>query len=834
MLQIADFVSEDDSTMGKSSRVTIYIPNHEPAVFDLDSFGKETVRLGRGPVHGGTGAVSNDIAIPNEIAFVSRAHCTFYQSEGHWFIFDDNSANGLNFNGVKIFSQMMSDGDKYYIGKSVEERLVIAFSYGEAGAAEPIDKFALNPNGKYVIGRDASCNLVLVHPSVSRWHCIITGINGEYYAEDNNSTNGMILNGVQLRGRMKLNQMDKITIADTTLIYTDGMLYKQTLKSGVSVSVRNIYKKVKTKRGEKFITNGVNLNIEPGEFVAIVGGSGAGKTTLLNCISGMAEFSAGDIFINGESIKTNERSLRSLMGYVPQNDIVYDNLTLERMLMYSAKLRMPVDTTAAEIQDKIDETLELVELTDHRTTMISRLSGGQKKRASIAVELLASPRLFFLDEPSSGLDPGTEKHLMQMLKKLSETGKTVIMVTHTVQNINVCDRLICMGNGGYLCYSGDPKGALEFFGKEDMIDIYDDLNENSKAVSERFNAEEEKRRPGGNEGFEEKIVPKARYAFVPRKFFKQFFVMTARYAEIILNSRSRLLMLILMPIALTFLVCIAFQADGNIYNYLGLAVDRDCLPFLVAGDTMKLLFAFSCAAFWIGIFNSVQEISKERNIFEREKFTGVRAVPYVLSKFVIIGFICLIQSIIMQLLFNFFSNTTATVDGNIDSVTAQAIHMNEKGIVFSSLPMELFFTTFFCVMSAMCLGLLISSAASNDLALILCPVFLLPQILFSGVASTLSGITETISKIVPCRWACIAYFASSALNDMYESAKFEVGSWDLKEYETGFGVDEAYSAYKTYVGSLNPTRSAWVVLIIMSVVCVIASMVILTVRKTKR
>ena len=822
-------------TATKSSRVTIYIPNHEPAVFDLDSYAKETVRLGRGPIHGGQGSVNNDIVIPNEIAFVSRAHCTFYQSDGHWFIFDDNSANGLNFNGVKIFSQMMSDGDKYYIGKSVEERLVIAYSYGEAGAAEPIDKYQLNPNGKYVIGRDASCNLVLDHPSVSRWHCVITGVNGEFYAEDNNSTNGIILNGAQLRGKAKLNQMDKITIADSTLIFTDGMLYMQKLKSGVSVSVRNVYKKVKTKKGEKFITNGVSLNIEPGEFVAIVGGSGAGKTTILNCISGMAEFSAGDIFINGESIKTNERSLRSLMGYVPQNDIVYDNLTLERMLMYSAKLRMPVDTTPAEIQDKIDETLELVELTAHRTTMISRLSGGQKKRASIAVELLASPKLFFLDEPSSGLDPGTEKHLMQMLKKLSETGKTVIMVTHTVQNINVCDRLICMGNGGVLCYSGNPAKALDFFGKEDMIDIYDDLNENSKAVSERFAAEEAKRNPGGNQDIEEKNVPKARYAFVPKKFFKQFFVMTARYAEIIFNSRSRLLMLLIMPIALTALVCIAFQADGNIYNYLGLSVDRDCLPFLVAGDTMKLMFAFSCAAFWIGIFNSVQEISKERNIFEREKFTGVRAVPYVLSKFVIIGIICLVQTIIMQLLFNFFSNTTATVDGNIDSLTALPIKMNDGGIVFtSSLPMELFVTSFLCVMSAMCLGLLISSAASNDLALILCPVFLLPQILFSGVASTLSGITETISKIIPCRWACIAYFTSSNINDMYESAKFEVGSWELTEYETGFGVDEAYSAYKTYVGSLNPTKSAWVVLAIMCVVCVIASMIILTVRKTKR
>ncbi len=820
--------------MTKTSKVTIYIPDHEPAVFDLDSFGKETVRLGRGPIHGGSGAVNNDIAIPNEIAFVSRAHCTFYHSDGHWFIFDDNSANGLNFNGVKIFSQMMSDGDKYYIGKSIEERLVIAYSFGEAGEAAPIDKYQLNPNGKYVIGRDASCNLVLDHPSVSRWHCIITGVNGEFFAEDNNSTNGIILNGSQLHGKVKLNQMDKISIADSTLIFTDGMLYMQKLKSGVSVSVRNVYKKVKTKDGEKFITNGVNLNIEPGEFVAIVGGSGAGKTTILNCISGMADFSAGDIFINGESIRTNERSLRSLMGYVPQNDIVYDNLTLERMLMYSAKLRMPVDTTPAEIRDKIDETLELVELSAHRTTMISRLSGGQKKRASIAVELLASPRLFFLDEPSSGLDPGTEKHLMQMLKRLSETGKTVIMVTHTVQNINICDRLICMGNGGVLCYSGNPAGALDFFGKEDMIDIYDDLNENSKAVSERFAAEEARRRPDGARDVEEKEVPKVRYAFVPKKFFKQFAVMTARYAEIILNSRSRLLMLLIMPVALTALVCIAFQADGNIYNYLGLSVDRDCLPFLVAGDTMKLMFAFSCAAFWIGIFNSVQEISKERNIFEREKFTGVRPVPYVLSKFVIIGLICLIQTIIMQLLFNFFSDTTATVDGNINSLTAKALKMNDAGIVFTSLPAEFFVTTFLCVMSAMCLGLLISSAASNDLALILCPVFLLPQILFSGVASTLSGITETISKIVPCRWACIAYFASGKINDMYEAAKFEVGSWKLTEYETGFGVDEAYSEYKTYVGSLNPTRSAWVVLIIMSLVCVIASMVILSLRKTKK
>ena len=728
---------------------------------------------------------------------------------------------------------MMSDGDKYYIGKSVEERLVIAYSYGEAAAAAMVDGFRLNASGKYSIGRDSSCNLVLDHPSVSRWHCVITGSGGEYFVEDNNSTNGVILNGVQLRGRVKLNQMDKITIADTTLIFTDGMLYVQKQRGGVSVSVRNIYKKVKTRQGGKYITNGVSLNIEPGEFVAIVGGSGAGKTTVLNCISGMSDISAGDIFINGESIKTNERSLRALMGYVPQNDIVYDNLTLERMLKYSAKLRMPVDTTEDEIREKIDETLELVELTPHRTTMINRLSGGQKKRASIAVELLASPKLFFLDEPSSGLDPGTEKHLMKMLKKLSQTGKTVIMVTHTVQNINICDRLICMGNGGFLCFSGEPQRALEFFGKKDMIDIYDDLNENSREISERF-AASQKQHPGENPDAGEKNVQKTGYVISPKKFFRQLFVMISRYAEIIMNSRSRLLMLLIMPVALTVLVCMAFQADGNIYNYLKLSVNRDSFPFYVAGDTMKLLFAFSCAAFWTGIFNSVQEISKERSIFEREKFTGVKAVPYVLSKFIIIGLICFIQTLVMQLLFDFLTGTTATVDGNMNAVSAQPMGMNEEGIVFMSLPLELFVTSFLCVMSAMSLGLLISSAVSNDLALVLCPVFLMPQILFSGVASTLSGVTETISKIIPCRWSCIAYFASSRINDMYESVTYESGKWDPVEYETGFGIDEAYSATTEYLGSLDPARSAWVVLTLMSFVCVVSSMVILSVRKTRR
>ena len=829
--------------MLEKNKITLFISNYPPCVYYLDSFNKNEVRLGRGPIHGNEGSPINDIVIDPSVAIISRAHCTFLKTEEGWFITDDGSYNGLSFNGARISGKQLHDGDQLTIGTRMGERCVIAFSVqrqsdvsssvnvssGANGGAFNRDMFSYNLTGKsrYVIGRAPDCDIVIGHPSVSRNHCVITNEGGVYYIYDNNSVNGVILNGSPLNKKQRLERMDKVTIADVTLVFDDGKMYFLTSAGGVSVAAHNIVKRVSSGRGKKLITDNVSLSIEPGEFVAIVGGSGAGKTTLLNCLSGMTDFTSGDVLINGVSIKANNRSVRSIIGYVPQNDIVYDSLTLERMLLHSAKLRMPKDTSRKEIDEKIKETLEMVELTEHRHTLISKLSGGQKKRASIAVELLASPKLFFLDEPSSGLDPGTEKNLMAMLKRLAESGKTVITVTHTVQNINMCDRIICMGNGGLLCYSGKPAGALSFFGKQNMTDIYDDLNDNSKAVSTRFTqqfgappqtttgsiTDEKEKKPGIFEGL------------------RQFRVLTARYAEITVNSKMRLALLLLMPVVLTVLVCLAFQADGNIFNYLGVIIDRTILPFEVADDTMKLLFSFSCAAFWVGIFNSVQEISKERRIYEREQFTGVKPIPYIFSKFVVIGILCFIQSAIMVAMLIFFTNTTATVDGDINSVSALSIGMNEGGIVFgNALWLELFVTTFLSLLSAMCLGLAVSSAVSNEMALVICPVCLLPQILFSGVASPLSGLTEAISKVITCRWSCIAYFTSSNINSMLARCTYDSGMWVKIEFSNGYGIDEAYSEAKTYLFGLNPVYSSWIALAIMSVVCLLAAILFLYFR----
>lgn len=815
--------------------VTIFISGYEPCIYDLDSFGKNYVALGRGMYHG-NGSLYNDIPIPDEATFVSRRQCCFSFENGSWIIHDEGSKNGIIFQNSAISSRVLRDGDRLRIGSEKGPYLLLVYSERVIQDSTRDGVYALPQSGYFTIGRSERCNVVINHPTVSACHCYITYSSGVYYIEDNHSANGVIFNGTLLRQKMPLNQMDSITICGCTFVFFDNCLFYSELKGGVDISVEHMSKRVGKGKKLKTIADDITLNIHSNEFVAIVGGSGAGKTTLLNCISGISGFTEGDVFINGESLRRNPKSLRSMIGYVPQKDIVYDDLSLERMLYYSAKLRMPGDTTEQEIRDKIEETLNIVELEAHRKTLISKLSGGQKKRASIAVELLASPKLFFLDEPSSGLDPGTEKHLVQMLKKLSMTGKTVVMVTHNVQNINLCDRVICMGNGGKLCFSGSPDEALRFFGVNSFTDIFDTLSDYAVPTADAFAHYSGAYQTGLLNGMIYSVSQKSKRA--PLKSFlvslRQFGVMTVRYLEIFKNSLPRLALLFGMPILLAILVCIAFQADGNLYNIFGKIINRKIFPFLVATDTMSIIFAFSCAAFWVGIFNSVQEISKEREIYNREHFTGVKIGPYIMSKVAVLTLLCLLQTLLMCGIFFFMNNTVATINGDVNSVTALPFGMGENGVVFGSggLKFEWFITSFLTVLSAMCVGLVVSSLVSNDMAIVLCPVCLLPQILFSGVIGSLSGLTETLSRIITCRWSCIAFFTSADINNLYGSCEYQnADGWLTKAISTESGIiDVAYDSSKTYVFGLDPVRSSWLILLASCIICIVLCVLILRIK----
>lgn len=479
-------------------------------------------------------------------------------------------------------------------------------------------------------------------------------------------------------------------------------------------------------RGSKsFVTgNHISLSIRPGELVAIVGGSGAGKSTILNCLCGYLPPAQGSVYINGISLYRNFDALKKLVGYVPQSDIVYDNLTLYDMLSYTARLRLPGDTSEQERETSIRRAIALVELEDKTDCLIKSLSGGQRKRASIAVELLSDPNLLFLDEPASGLDPGTEQTLMTTLRAMADGGKTVVLVTHSTLQLKLCDKIAFMGKGGNLCFFGSCQEALRFFNVTDLVDIYNLITEN--AVQWR-------------DAYDQTVIPARERpheeaAFLPAAQSRRFQlpVLCQRYLKLVINDRQRLLLLLLQAPVLALLISLV--ADGT--------------EFVQYEMTKSLLFALSCSAFWVGMLNAIQEICKERSILKREYMTGLSLTGYLLSKLLVLGLLCLIQSVM------------------IVAVFAVTVGLPEVGLLTWPY-LELLITTFLTAAASAAMGLFVSSLFNNaDRAMTVAPLLLMPQILFSGLIFQLEGAVEAVSWLAVCRWSMEGYGTTANLNEL--------------------------------------------------------------------
>ncbi len=243
---------------------------------------------------------------------------------------------------------------------------------------------------------------------------------------------------------------------------------------GVCITAEKLCRDIIDKGHSRRILDRISLSVMPGELVAVIGGSGSGKSTLINCLNGFEPATSGRVYINGKDLMLNYNSFKSKIGYVPQADIVHDNLRVQNMLRFAARLRLGEDITDFEIDERVNNVLCTVGLAEHRSKLVKKLSGGQRKRASIAVELISDPALFFLDEPTSGLDPEAETSLMKQLCRLShEKGKTVICITHTLQNISLFDKIIFLAPGGRLCFFGSLSEALSFFDVSSLTDAYE-------------------------------------------------------------------------------------------------------------------------------------------------------------------------------------------------------------------------------------------------------------------------------------------------------------------------------------------------------------------------
>ena len=317
----------------------------------------------------------------------------------------------------------------------------------------------------------------------------------------------------------------------------------------------------------KVILHDVSLVARPGEFVAVVGGSGAGKSTLLGALSGYRPATSGRVLLDGVPLYQHYNDLRQLIGYVPQDDIIHRELTVERALGYAAELRLPVEWTPAQRQERVDAVIAELGLKEQRQTVVADLSGGQRKRVSIGVELLTRPRLFFLDEPTSGLDPATETHMMDLLRGLANQGRTVLLITHATQNIHLCDKVLFLARGGRIAFYGAPDEALTYFGVQHIEQIYDLLQDDRSP--ERWE-QQYRESPFYQREIAGRMEHDAATALAPvatgqkpvgrEEDVRQFKILTRRYAEIVLRDRKNLLILLVQGPVIAVLMWALFGA----------------------------------------------------------------------------------------------------------------------------------------------------------------------------------------------------------------------------------------------------------------------------------
>src|SRR5256714_2875007 len=348
---------------------------------------------------------------------------------------------------------------------------------------------------------------------------------------------------------------DEIRIGPYKLVYEANQLTQYDESNFIRIDALNLKK---TGNNNVTLLSNLSFSIPPRKFVALVGGSGAGKSTLMDALNGLRPAQQGTVLYNGQDYYHNLAAFSTQLGYVPQDDIIHRDLTVERALYYAARMRLPQDFTEAQIQQRMQEVLEDVEMTFRRHLLVSKLSGGQRKRVSIALELLANPSVFFLDEPTSGLDPGLDRKMMFLLRKLADKGHTIVLVTHATNNINGSDYVCFLCQGGRLAFFGPPNDAKTYFEKTDFAEIYSALEptEQNKNIpqeaEQRFKASSYYQQyvrtpleqgPAGRAN----VVGATVEVKPPRRGnpMKQFRLLTMRYMELLKNDTGNLLILLL-------------------------------------------------------------------------------------------------------------------------------------------------------------------------------------------------------------------------------------------------------------------------------------------------
>jgi ABC-type multidrug transport system ATPase subunit len=330
---------------------------------------------------------------------------------------------------------------------------------------------------RLVIGRAPDCDVCLPHPTISRYHALLERGPDGLRLSDLGSVNGVSVAGVRIAEPVPVRDGERVGIGPYLFTLRDGLIQSLDSSRSLRLEAHLVEKAVPLPHGQtRKLLDGVSLVVEPGEFVTLLGPSGSGKSTLMDCLNGRRRATGGSVRANGEDFYRHFDSFRQSLGYVPQRDIVHTQLTVLRALYYTARLRLPKDTEAAEMHARLEKVLAEMELGPHRDTLVGNLSGGQVKRVSLGAELLAEPCLLYIDEATSGLDAGTEARMMRLFRRLADEGRSLICITHTVEHVDQCHLVLVLCRGR-LVYYGPPAEAPRWFGVARLGEVYDRLAE---------------------------------------------------------------------------------------------------------------------------------------------------------------------------------------------------------------------------------------------------------------------------------------------------------------------------------------------------------------------
>ncbi|BBZ69479.1 ABC transporter ATP-binding/permease Rv1747 [Mycobacterium paraseoulense] len=584
--------------------------------------------------------------------------------------------------------------------------------------------------GAIKIGRANDNDIVIPEVLASRHHATLVPTPHGTEIHDNRSINGTFVNGARVDSAV-LHDGDVVTIGNIDLVFAGGTLARRdesaTATPTGGLDVRSVSWTIEN---NKTLLDDISLGAQPGTLTAVIGPSGAGKSTFARLVAGYTHPTRGTVAFEGHNVHAEYASLRSRIGMVPQDDVVHGQLTVQQALMYAAELRLPPDTTKDDRAQVVARVLEELEMTQHLHTRVDKLSGGQRKRASVALELLTGPSLLILDEPTSGLDPALDRQVMTMLRQLADAGRVVLVVTHSLTYLDVCDQVLLLAPGGKTAFCGPPSQIGSAMGTTNWADIFSTVAGDPDGAKARYLA-----RTGPQPPPPPAQQPADLGDPSHTSLFRQFSTIARRQVRLIFSDRGYFVFLAVLPFIMGSL---SMSVPGNV----GFGIPN---PYGAApNEPGQILVLLNVGAVFMGTALTIRDLIGERPIFLREQAVGLSTSAYLLAKVCVYTVFAVIQSAIV---------TIIVLIGK-GGPTQGAVALGRPGLeLFADVALT-------CVASAM-LGLALSAIAkSNEQIMPLLVVAVMSQLVFSGGMIPVTGRLglDQMSWATPARWG----FAASA------------------------------------------------------------------------